>query len=227
MAIRQSMGASRRHVVRQVMTETVLLTAVGGLLGVVGGRVGNSIAPGSWRESFAARRAYRVRWLARVDRPRRRGGSRSRHRGADRLVQPEQSSRRTRSNRNRAPARSAAPRNGCATASSSRRSRSPLFCSPARRLLGLSLKKVMAVSPGFRPDHVLTGECTISWQLQRDASRHRRSLARIDPPATGNRRRRNDHEHSAERRQRQNRGHTEGLCATAGSISPRSLFLWR
>jgi len=33
-------------------------------------------------------------------------------------------------------------------------------------LLGLSLKKVMAVSPGFRPDHVLTGECTVSWDLQ-------------------------------------------------------------
>ena len=35
-------------------------------------------------------------------------------------------------------------------------------------LLGLSLKKVMAVSPGFRADHVLTGECTISWQLEPD-----------------------------------------------------------
>src|SRR5207244_8709449 len=28
-------------------------------------------------------------------------------------------------------------------------------------LLGLSLKKVMAVSPGFRADHVLTGEVTV------------------------------------------------------------------
>jgi predicted permease len=35
-------------------------------------------------------------------------------------------------------------------------------------LLGLSLKKAMAVSPGFRPDHVLTGECTVSWDLQRE-----------------------------------------------------------
>src|SRR5438132_2043331 len=38
MAIRRSMGASRAHVVRQVMIETVLLTFVGGLLGLaVGG----------------------------------------------------------------------------------------------------------------------------------------------------------------------------------------------
>jgi predicted permease len=35
-------------------------------------------------------------------------------------------------------------------------------------LLGLSLKKVMAVSPGFRADQILTGECTISWQLEPD-----------------------------------------------------------
>jgi predicted permease len=35
-------------------------------------------------------------------------------------------------------------------------------------LLGLSLKKVMAVSPGFRADHVLTGECNITWQLEED-----------------------------------------------------------
>ena len=73
-----------------------------------------------------------------------------------------------RSNRNRAPARSVAPRNAFATDSSSRRSRSLLFLLAGAALLGLSLKKVMAVSPGFRADHVLTGECTISWQLEQD-----------------------------------------------------------
>ena len=40
MAIRQSMGASRRHVVNQVMVETILLTLVGGLLGLVVGAWG-------------------------------------------------------------------------------------------------------------------------------------------------------------------------------------------
>ena len=35
-------------------------------------------------------------------------------------------------------------------------------------LLGLSLKKVMAVSPGFRADHVLAGECTLTWDLEKD-----------------------------------------------------------
>ncbi|HEX8898980.1 MAG TPA: ABC transporter permease, partial [Chthoniobacterales bacterium] len=37
-------------------------------------------------------------------------------------------------------------------------------------LLGLSLKKVMTVPPGFQPDHVLTGEFTIPWQS--DPNRH-------------------------------------------------------
>ncbi|MDQ6810088.1 MAG: ABC transporter permease, partial [Verrucomicrobiota bacterium] len=40
MAIRQSIGASRWHVVKQVMIETVVLTAVGGLLGLVVGAWG-------------------------------------------------------------------------------------------------------------------------------------------------------------------------------------------
>src|SRR5438309_6837050 len=35
MAIRQSMGASRWHVVKQVTVETVLLTTAGGVLGLV------------------------------------------------------------------------------------------------------------------------------------------------------------------------------------------------
>ena len=39
-AIRRSMGASRRHVVKQVMAETVLLTVVGGLLGLLVGAWG-------------------------------------------------------------------------------------------------------------------------------------------------------------------------------------------
>ena len=43
MAIRQSMGASRLHVVRQILTETVLLTAVGGLLGIVVGAWGTQL----------------------------------------------------------------------------------------------------------------------------------------------------------------------------------------
>ena len=92
MAIRQSMGASRRHVVRQVMTETVLLTAAGGLLGVVVGAWGTQLLQvlGANRLPLGAHIAFDG-WLASI-------GLvsavvlGSRHRGADRLVQPEQPS---------------------------------------------------------------------------------------------------------------------------------------
>src|SRR4029077_10241531 len=40
MAIRKTMGASRRHVVSQVMAETVVLTLFGGLLGLIVGAWG-------------------------------------------------------------------------------------------------------------------------------------------------------------------------------------------
>ena len=134
MAIRQSMGASRRHVVSQVMMETSC-SPRGGLLGVVVGAWGIQLLRFSGR--IVCRSARISRSMAGSRRSGcRRGDSRSCHRGADRLVQPEQPSRE------RAPIgiahghRSAAPRNGFATDSSSRRSRSPLFCSRARRCSG-------------------------------------------------------------------------------------------
>src|SRR2546430_2380910 len=43
MAIRQSMGASRRQIVGQVMTETVALTVTGGLLGLIAGAWGTRL----------------------------------------------------------------------------------------------------------------------------------------------------------------------------------------
>src|SRR6476469_8033368 len=43
MAIRQSMGASRRQVVQQVMVETILLAVVGGLLGILVGAWGTQL----------------------------------------------------------------------------------------------------------------------------------------------------------------------------------------
>lgn len=40
LAVRQALGASRRHITRDVMLETLVLSIVGGLLGLVGGAVG-------------------------------------------------------------------------------------------------------------------------------------------------------------------------------------------
>jgi len=162
MAIRQSMGASRRHVVTQVMTETILLTLVGGLLGLVVGDwgirllevlgadrlpLGGQIAFDGWLASvglvgailLGVVIAVPIAWfnlgshLANVLQSESRGGGISR--AAQRL------------------------RHGFIVAQIAL----AFVLLAGAALLGLSLKKVMAISPGFRADHVLTGEFTLAW----------------------------------------------------------------
>jgi predicted permease len=169
MAIRQSMGASRRHVIRQVLTETVLLTATGGLLGVVVGAWGTQLLQvlGANRLPLGAQIAFDGRlasiglvgavilgivitvpiaWfnlssqLANALQSESRSGTVSR--AAQRL------------------------RHGFIVAQIAL----AFILLAGAALLGLSLKKVMAVSPGFQSDHILTGELTIPWQS--DPKRH-------------------------------------------------------
>src|SRR3984893_6292948 len=167
MAIRQSMGASRGHVVRQVMTETVLLTATGGLLGVLVGAWGTHLLQvlGANRLPLGAHIAFDG-WLASI------GLVGSMVLGVviampiawfnlrSHLANALQSESRG-GGINRATQRL---RHGFIVAQIAL----AFVLLAGAALLGLSLKKVMAVSPGFRPDHVLTGECTVSWDLQRE-----------------------------------------------------------
>ncbi len=163
-----TMGASRRHVVNEVMVGTVLLTLVGGLLGFVDGAwgmqlfqvlgadrlpLGAHIVFDGWLASiglagavvFGIVIAVPIAWfnlsshLAHALQSESRSGTVSR--AAQRL------------------------RHGFIVAQIAL----AFVLLAGAALLGLSLKKVMAVSPGFRADHVLTGECTISWQLDRDS----------------------------------------------------------
>src|SRR2546423_4583406 len=167
MAIRRSMGASRAHVVRQIMVETVLLTLGGGLLGLVVGAWGTRLLEvlGADRLPVGAHIAFDGRlaliglagavvlgiviavpiaWfnlttsLAHALQSESRAGTISR--AAQRL------------------------RHGFIVAQIAL----AFVLLAGAALLGLSLKKAMAVSPGFRSDHVLTGECTVSWDLQRE-----------------------------------------------------------
>ncbi len=167
MAIRQSMGASRQHVVRQVLTETVLLTAVGGLLGVVAGAWGTQLLQvlGANRLPLGAHIVFDgglaaiglisavvlgvviavpIAWfnlgshLANALQSESRSGTISR--ATQRL------------------------RHGFIVAQIAL----AFVLLAGAALLGLSLKKVMAVSPGFRADHVLAGECILTWQLGQD-----------------------------------------------------------
>ena len=160
MAIRQSMGASRRHVVNQVMVETVLLTLVGGLLGLVVGAWGIRLLEvlGADRLPLGAHIAFDG-WLALIGLA---GAvvlgiliampiawfSLSSH-----LAHALQSESRT-GTVSRAAQRL---RHGFIVAQIAL----AFVLLAGAVLLGLSLKKVMAVSPGFRADHVLTGEITV------------------------------------------------------------------
>jgi predicted permease len=168
MAIRQSMGASRRHLVSQVMTETVLLTLVGGLLGLVVGAWGIRLLEilGADRLPLGAHVAFDG-WLVFIGLV---GApvlgiviavpiawfNLSTH-----LANALQSESRTGTI-----SRAAQPlRHGFIVAQIAL----AFVLLAGAALLGLSLKKVMAVSPGFRADQILTGECTISWQLAQDS----------------------------------------------------------
>jgi predicted permease len=160
MAIRQSMGASRAHVVRQVMIETVLLTFVGGLLGLVVGTWGIRLLEvlGADRLPLGAHIAFDG-WLALI------GLAGAVVLGiviavpiawfnlSSHLAHALQSESRT-GTISRATQRL---RHGFIVAQIAL----AFVLLAGAALLGLSLKKVMAVSPGFRADHVLTGEVTV------------------------------------------------------------------
>jgi predicted permease len=160
MAIRQSMGASRWHVVKQVTIETVLLTSVGGVLGLVIGAWGIRLLEilGADRLPLGAHISFDnqlaliglvsaillgiiiaapIAWF----------NLRSH------LANALQSESRT-GTINRATQRL---RYGFIVAQIAL----AFILLAGAALLGLSLKKVMAVSPGFRADHVLTGEITV------------------------------------------------------------------
>src|SRR5437773_4319356 len=160
MAIRQSMGASRRQIVGQVMVETVALTASGGLLGLAAGAWGTRLLEilGADRLPLGARIEFDG-WLAAI------GLIGSLVLGivialpiawfnlSSHLAHALQSESRT-GTISRAAQRL---RHGFIVAQIAL----AFVLLAGAALLGLSLKKVMAVSPGFQADHVLTGEFTV------------------------------------------------------------------
>jgi predicted permease len=167
MAIRRSMGASRAHVVRQVMIETVLLTFVGGLLGLAVGAWGIRLLEvlGADRLPLGAHIAFNG-WLASI------GLAGAVVLGIVIAVPIAWFNLST----HLAHALQSESRSGTISRAAQRLRHGFIVAQIAlafillagAALLGLSLKKAMAVSTGFRSDHVLTGECTVSWDLQRE-----------------------------------------------------------
>ncbi len=169
MAIRQSMGASRLHVVRQVLTETVLLTATGGLLGLVAGAWGTRLLEilGASRLPLGGRIEFDG-WLAAT------GLIASLVLGLV-IALPIAWFNLT---SHLGHALQSESRSGTVSRAAQRLRHGFIVAQIAlafillagAALLGLSLKKVMAVSPGFQSDHLLTGELTVPWQS--DPNRH-------------------------------------------------------
>jgi predicted permease len=164
MAIRQSMGASRLHVVRQVLAETVLLTAIGGVLGVIVGAWGTQLLQllGANRLPLGAHInfdnglaaigllgavvlgiviAAPIAWFNLRSHLANALQSESRSGTASRAAQ--------------------SLRHGFIVAQIAL----AFVLLAGAALLGLSLKNVMAAPAGFRAEHVLTGECTLSWDI--------------------------------------------------------------
>src|SRR5438046_4412707 len=160
MAIRRSMGASRAHVVRQVMIETVLLTSVGGLLGLVVGTWGIRLLEvlGADRLPLGAHIVFDG-WFAFT------GVVGAGVLGIVIAVPIASFNLST----HLAHALQSESRTGTISRAAQRLRHGFIVAQIAlafvllagAALLGLSLKKVMAVSPGFRADHVLTGEVTV------------------------------------------------------------------
>ena len=163
LAVRQALGASGRHIAREVLLETVMLSAGGGVLGLAAGAVGIRLLAtlGTDRLPLGATvvldgrvaavalaasvltgiaLALPIIWfnlhgrLAPVLQAETRGGTVSR--AAQRV------------------------RHGFIIAQVAL----AFVLLAGAGMLGLSLQRVLATAPGFRPDHVLTGQIALPWK---------------------------------------------------------------
>ncbi len=160
MAVRRAIGASRRHVVIQVMVETLLLTALGGVLGLMVGASGIRLLEvlGADRLPLGAHIAFDRR-LAAI------GLAGAVLLGAViagpiawfNLRSHLEHALRSESRTGTVSRTAQRLRHGFVAAQIAL----AFVLLAGAALLGLSLQKVMAIDPGFRADHVITGQFTL------------------------------------------------------------------
>ena len=169
LAVRQSMGASHWHVIRQVMTEVVLLTVIGSSCGLVLGVVGIRLLAslGADKLPLGATIAFdgRLAIVALI--------------GAVVLgIVISVPIAWFNLNKHLANALQSESRSGTISRSAQRVRHSFIVAQitlafvllSGAGLLGLSLKRVMAVSPGFRTDHVIAGQFNLTWSNYHDGT---------------------------------------------------------
>jgi len=162
LAVRQSMGASRLHVTRQVMTETLLLTLIGGLFGLAVGAGGIRLLSllGADQLPLGADIAFDGR-LATT------GLLASILMGALIAIPIAWFNLRS----HLASALQSESRLGTTTRAAQSLRHGFIVAQitlafvllSGAGLLGLSLKRAMAVSPGFYTDHILVGQFSLPW----------------------------------------------------------------
>jgi predicted permease len=163
LAVRRALGASRRHVISEVLVETTLLTLAGGLLGLAaaagGIRLLSAFAadrlPLGSHIAFDARLAFVALVAAMVL--------------GMLLAAPIAwfNIRRPLGDALQSESRSGTSGHSTQTLRHSfvvSQTALAFMLLAAAGLLGLSLQRVMEVSPGFRPDHILTGKIAFPWK---------------------------------------------------------------
>ena len=167
LAVRQALGAGRRHLVREIMSETVLLALAGGVLGLLLGAFGIDLLGRLGTDQLPLGRAIqldgRVAGVALLASlgvgvllalPVVYFGLHSR-------LAPVLNSESRTGTANRAVQRL---RHGFIVAQISL----AFVLLTGAGLLGVSLQKILVASPGFRPDHVLTGSISLPWKTYPD-----------------------------------------------------------
>jgi predicted permease len=162
-AVRQALGAGGRHIASEIILETVLLATVGGLLGLATGAVGIRLldALGTDHLPLGATIAFdgRLALIALVV---------SMLVGLGLALPVVWFSLHARL----APVLQAESRGGTVSRAAQRVRHGFIIAQVALAfvlltgagMLGLSLHRVLATSPGFRPEHVLTGSIALPWK---------------------------------------------------------------
>jgi predicted permease len=168
LSLRQALGESRRHVMGAVLVETTILTVAGGLLGIAVGAagirflvlLGTSRLPLGGQITFDARAAAVAMSGALAL-----GVAIAIPLGWYHLQC--HSAGVIGDTRSSTPSRIAQRmRHGFLVAQIAL----AFVLLAGAALLGLSLERVMAVSPGFRPEHVLSGQVSLPWNVYTDGS---------------------------------------------------------
>ncbi len=167
LAIRQALGANAGHVVREVMTETLLLTVAGALAGLLVGAFGIEllVALGANRLPLGAQIVMDGRLAAITVL----GGGLTGCLLALPIIWFNLRGRL-------AVALQSESRGGTANRATQRLRQGFIVAQIALAfvlltgagLLGISLRRVMSVSPGFRPENVITGRFTLPWNGYHD-----------------------------------------------------------